>query len=263
MNNALARLKMRLECFGITNRGMVRDLNEDSFLADEKEGIFLVADGMGGLSKGDVASRIAIETIDKFIKQSRVEDITWPIKLREDYSLEENRILAAISLANWNIYNISSEESNHVGMGTTLAGLLIDGDRVVTANVGDSRVYQIRGKTILQLTEDHSLVMEEVRKGNMTPEEARDHPQKHVINRALGIFESTSADLSAHRVQPQDIYLICSDGLSDMISDSEIMALVQPDRGQSLNATGISLIEAANKKGGLDNVTAVLVAFHE
>ena len=171
--------------------------------------------------------------------------------------------MAAISLANWNIYNLSPEESNRVGMGTTLAGLLIDGDRVVAANVGDSRVYQIRGKTILQLTEDHSLVMEEVRKGNMTPEEARDHPQKHVINRALGIFESTSADLSAHRVQPQDIYLLCTDGLSDMVSDSEIMARLQPGRSQSLETAGISLIDVANKKGGHDNVTAVLVGFHE
>jgi len=240
---------------------MVRDHNEDAFLANEEDGLFLVADGMGGLSKGDLASKIAVDTIEHFIKDSRLEDITWPIKPLQEYSLEENRLLAAISLANWNIYNEALKDPVNRGMGTTLAGFLLDGDQLVIANIGDSRIYLIDDTRIQQITDDHSLVMEEVRRGNMTPEEARVHPHKHVINRALGISDSTQADISTRKLKPKELYLLCSDGLSDMITDQEIFAIAKGNAGKDLRELGEALVEKAKKEGGKDNITAVLVSF--
>ena len=252
---------MEIESFGISDTGVVREHNEDNFLDDAEDGLFIVADGMGGLSKGDVASKIAVDSIENFVKQSRLEDITWPIKPQDDYSMEENRFLAAVSLANWNIYKQFTEDPGNRGMGTTLVGLLVDGDKVILANVGDSRIYRIRDEGIKQVTDDHSLVMEEVRKGNMTPEEARNHPQKHVINRALGISDSIKVDISSLEYQEQDIYLLCSDGLSDMVRDEEIMSLAESTRDKPLEELGKNLIDAAKKKGGHDNITVVLVRF--
>ena len=254
---------MQVQSFGVSDRGRIREHNEDSFLANQDDGIFLVADGMGGLSKGDVASRIAVKSIENFITHSRLEDITWPIKPREQYTMEENRFLAAISLANWNIYSEFQKDANSLGMGTTITGFLIDGEQLVIANVGDSRSYLLRDDMIEQLTEDHSLVMEEVRKGNMTPEEARNHPQKHVINRALGISESTQVDISRFAPQAGDLYLLCSDGLSDMITEAEILSLARAHGGKPLEELGNIFIDAALEHGGKDNVTVVFVRFYE
>ena len=171
---------MEIQSCGVSDKGKVRAHNEDSLVADDQDGLYLVADGMGGLSKGDQASRIAVDTIKDFVSQSRAEDITWPIKPQYEYSLEENRLLAAISLANWNVFSEFQKDENNMGMGTTLVGLLLDGDdKFVIANVGDSRIYRVRDHAIRQLTDDHSLVMDEVRRGHMTLEEARTHPQKH------------------------------------------------------------------------------------
>ncbi|MBN2126102.1 MAG: Stp1/IreP family PP2C-type Ser/Thr phosphatase [Deltaproteobacteria bacterium] len=255
---------MHIQSYGTSDKGMLRDHNEDNYLINEEEQLFLVADGMGGLSKGDVASRIAIDTIGHFIVQSRTEDITWPIKPQADYSMEENRLLAGISLANWNIFTEFQKDERHRSMGTTLVGLLVEGDfKVVIANVGDSRIYRIRDNEIQQITDDHSLVMEEVRRGNLTREEARHHPQKHVINRALGISDSTKVDISSLQVKTEDLFLLCSDGLSDMLSDETMLSIVQSNRATSLKAAGDRLIEEANGAGGKDNSTVVLVSFHD
>jgi protein phosphatase len=253
---------VQFESYGLTDRGLLREHNEDHFLANDMAGLFLVADGMGGLSKVDLASQIAIETIGHFIAKSRVEDITWPAGHKQDYSLEQNRFLAAISMANWNIYETFRKDIKNEGMGTTLTGFLVDEDQLVTANVGDSRIYRIRNNMIQQITQDHSLVMEEVRKGRMTLEEARDHPQKHIINRALGISDATQVDIALHTFQSEDLYLLCTDGLSDMISDEHMISLVRLNRSRSLKTLAESLIDAANNQGGLDNVTVVLVCFY-
>lgn len=252
---------MQIESFGISDTGVVREHNEDNFLENVEEGLFLVADGMGGLSRGDLASKIAVDSIENFIKHSRLEDITWPIKPQDEYSMEENRFLAAVSLANWNIYKQFQEDPQNRGMGTTLVGLLLDGDKVVLANVGDSRIYRIRNQSIEQVTDDHSLVMEEVRKGNMTLEEARVHPQKHVINRALGITDSIQVDIASRKYQAQDLYLLCSDGLSDMLRDEEILSLAQSSEGKPLEELGTNLIDMAMNRGGHDNITIVLIRF--
>jgi serine/threonine protein phosphatase PrpC len=254
---------MQVRSFGISHTGLIRGLNEDRFLNVEKEGLFLIADGMGGLAKGDVASRIAVETIENFITKSRREDITWPIKYEKQHSMEENRFLAAVSLANWKIYTEMLRSPRNTPMGTTLVGLLVDGERVILVNIGDSRAYRIRDSQIEQLTEDHSLVMEEVKKGRITLEQARRHPQRHVINRALGIFDRPEVDISTLEIQDGDLYLLCSDGLSDMLLDNEILSLIQSHERNALNDIGEALIHLANGHGGKDNITVVLVTFNE
>jgi protein phosphatase len=254
---------MHFESFAASDTGQVRQLNEDSLLANEREGVFLVADGMGGLSKGDVASRIAVETVNRFITESRTEDITWPIKPQDQYSMEENRFLAAISLANWSVYSEFLRDNRNSAMGTTLVGLLVDKEMAIVTNIGDSRVYLIRNDTIQQVTEDHSLVMDEVRKGNMTLEEARLHPQRHVINRALGIAETARVDISSIALQEGDLFLLCSDGLSDMLTDEELLAITRSNPAGALRELGEQMVSAANEKGGKDNISLVLVRFHD
>jgi protein phosphatase len=254
---------MRFESYAASDRGRVRQLNEDSLLANEQEGIFLVADGMGGLSKGDIASRIAVETVNHFISESRVVDITWPIKPQEQYSMEENRFLAAISMANWGVYSEYLKDGRNSAMGTTLVGLLVDEQAAIITNVGDSRVYLIRNGKIRQVTEDHSLVMDEVRKGTMTPEEARVHSQRHVINRALGIAETARVDISSIGIRGGDLFLLCSDGLSDMLTDEELLAITRSDSAQSLRGLGERMLQEANDRGGKDNISLVLVRFHD
>lgn len=254
---------MQIHAFGICHNGMVRASNEDKFLSNVEGGIFLVADGMGGLSRGALASATAIETIERFIVQSRGEDITWPIQPQKQYTTEENRFLSAIYLANWKIFGIIQEGATNRGMGTTLAGFLVDGERLIISNVGDSRVYLIRNGAIKQLTDDHSVVMEEVRKKNMTLEEARSHPQRHVITRALGIWKSARVDISSLEWEPGDFYVLCTDGLSDMVTDEDILSFIESDKEKPLRELCQEMVDAANDQGGNDNITVVLVRFSE
>lgn len=252
---------MQIEFFGISDRGLHRDHNEDSFLTNEEEGLYLVADGMGGLSKGEVASSIAVDSVNIFIKDSREKNMTLPLGPKEGYSVEENRLMAAIWKANWDIFaEFQKDESNNVGMGTTLVGLLQDENRFVTANVGDSRIYRFRGDELKQLSEDHSVVMEAVKRGDITPEEARTHPHKHIINRALGVYDTVDVDIVTYEVAVGDVYLLCSDGLSDMITDEEILMAYHPNRDGSLENIAGKMVEAAINAGGRDNITVLLVA---
>jgi serine/threonine protein phosphatase PrpC len=252
---------MQIESFGLTDTGLVRSHNEDFFLADSDSGLFLVADGMGGLAKGEVASRMAVDAIEQFIFDSVNEDITWPISPRIEYSESENRFLAAIALANWQIYNTVQQDSAIRGMGATLAGVLIHREEMVITNVGDARVYLIRDGVITQMTEDHSLVMDEVRRGNITLEEARTHPQRNIITRALGIGKSVQADIFNARWRRDDLLLLCSDGLTGMLTDEEILASLNGlgDGAPDLADQARSLVSAANERGGRDNITVVLV----
>ena len=254
---------MQMDAFGICDIGKVRAFNEDHFLSNVGNGIFLVADGMGGLSRGALASATAIETIEKFILRSRSEDITWPARPQRQYTMEENRFLSAISLANSKILEQIQESAINRKMGTTLTGMLVDGERLIISNVGDSRVYLFRNNAIVQLTDDHSVVMEEVRKRHMTLEEARNHPQRHVITRALGLFRSAQVDVSCLEYETGDLYLLCTDGLSDMIADEDILTLVKSNKGNPLNEICQEMVDVANGQGGIDNITVVLVRFSE
>jgi serine/threonine protein phosphatase PrpC len=243
--------------FGETNVGMKRTHNEDSFLNFSDENLFVVADGMGGHSSGEIASQMAVEAISNFFKATRQdEEITWPYKMDKNRPYDENRFIMSIKLANLRIHEAAQREVRYRGMGTTIAGTNFVDDHILVAHVGDSRVYLIRKGHISQITEDHSLLNDFIKAHKLTAEEIANFPHKNVIVRALGMKDNVLVDLSRHKVHPEDIYLMCSDGLSGMVSDKQICEIIRdaPDLAQA----GKSLIEMANQNGGADNITCLL-----
>jgi protein phosphatase len=248
---------MEITSAGETNVGVKRSRNEDNLLKMPEENLFAVADGMGGHSSGEVASQIAVEGIANFFKATRQdEDITWPYKMDKNRPYDENRFIMSVKLANLRIFEASQREARYRGMGTTIAGVnFIDGDALV-AHVGDSRVYRIRNKQMTQLTEDHSLLNDYIKAKKLTPDEIANFPHKNVIVRALGMKETVLVDLSRHTLQAGDTYVSCSDGLSGMVTDEELLEIVNttPD----LQEVVTILINKANEAGGVDNITVVV-----
>jgi serine/threonine protein phosphatase PrpC len=234
---------------------MKRTHNEDYFSLIEDEQLFLVADGMGGHASGEVASKMAAETIGEFYQRTREdEDATWPYKMDRSLSYIENRLVCGIKLANLRIFETSNRDLRYKGMGTTIVSTLVSGDKIYVGHVGDSRVYRVREGEISQLTRDHSLLEDyKEAKPDMTEEEERNFPHKNVITRALGMRETVQVDVLAHDIQDKDVFLLCSDGLSGMIEDAKIMELVKG--ASDLELAVSSLVEAANEVGGTDNVT--------
>jgi protein phosphatase len=248
---------MEITSAGETNVGVKRSRNEDNLLKMPEENLFAVADGMGGHSSGEVASQIAVEGIANFFKATRQdEDITWPYKMDKNRPYDENRFIMSVKLANLRIFEASQREARYRGMGTTIAGVnFIDGDALV-AHVGDSRVYRIRNKQMTQLTEDHSLLNDYIKAKKLTPDEIANFPHKNVIVRALGMKETVLVDLSRHTLQAGDTYVSCSDGLSGMVTDEELLEIINttPD----LQEVVTILINKANEAGGVDNITVVV-----
>jgi len=248
---------MQLVAAGKTDVGVKRSHNEDNFLTLPEEHVFVVADGMGGHSSGEIASQIAVEGIANFFKATRQdEDITWPYKMDKNRPYDENRFIMSIKLANLRIFEASQRESRYRGMGTTIAGMNFVERDILVAHVGDSRVYRIRSGKIDQLTEDHSLLNDYIKAKKLTQEEIDNFPHKNVIVRALGMKETVLVDLSRLPVQPGDVYLACSDGLSGMVTDEQILDVV--NNNSDLQQVTEILIKMANQAGGVDNITAVL-----
>ena len=248
---------MEITAAGETNVGVKRSRNEDNLLKMPEENLFAVADGMGGHSSGEVASQIAVEGIANFFKATRQdEDITWPYKMDKNRPYDENRFIMSVKLANLRIFEASQREARYRGMGTTIAGVnFIDGDALI-AHVGDSRVYRVRNKQMTQLTEDHSLLNDYIKAKKLTPDEIANFPHKNVIVRALGMKETVLVDLSRHTLQAGDIYVSCSDGLSGMVTDEELLEVINttPDLQEAVT----TLINKANEAGGVDNITVVV-----
>jgi len=244
---------------GNTHPGMKRELNEDNFTILEEQGVYVVADGMGGHNAGEVASEIAVKTVeDFFLKSSRDEEMTWPYKLDPSLSLDANKLMVGIKFANRRIYSSSSSNASYAGMGTTVVSILTaDTDEIYVSHVGDSRCYCYFEDNLIQVTDDHSLVNEYIKAGQITKEQAINFPHKNVIMRALGMKDNVLVDIQKRKVQPGEIYLLCSDGLSDMVDDPSIEAIFA--KKMSLDETTQALIDAANANGGKDNITVVLV----
>lgn len=253
---------MNIDFGASTHVGMKRDHNEDSFLAMPEAGLFAVCDGMGGYAAGEVASKLACDEVRQFFELTSVDhDATWPFKLDKALSYDENRLAVAVRLANQTVHEQSQTDPKCRGMGTTFVGLLFTEDKhVVVAHAGDSRAYVFRDGELNRLTGDHSLVEEYVRMGRLTVEEAKTFPQKNIILRALGQQRTIEVEVHTHEPQQGDIFMLCSDGLSGMLEDEQMRDML---RGQSglgqLNACAQTMIDAANKAGGLDNITCVLV----
>ncbi|MDD9941477.1 MAG: Stp1/IreP family PP2C-type Ser/Thr phosphatase [Myxococcales bacterium] len=242
---------------GKTDVGRKRTHNEDNFALVNEEHLFLVADGMGGHSSGEVASGMAIETMSEFFKATSADpDATWPYKMDKTRGYEENRLVTGIKLANRRIYEASQRENRLHGMGTTIVSLLCVQNQCLIGHVGDSRVYRLRGEVLEQLTEDHSLLNDYIKMKSMSQEEIENFPHKNVIVRALGMKESVKVDALLDMPQPGDTYILCSDGLAGPISDEEIRALALEH--QNLEAAAGAMIERANENGGPDNITVVL-----
>jgi serine/threonine protein phosphatase PrpC len=252
---------MEFRSFGFSDVGRLRNHNEDTYLCNPKEKLFLVADGMGGHASGETASQLAIRHIEEFVIRSRSNDVKWPKKERKDLTLEQHRLLSAVSSANRHIMEVASRSPELKGMGTTVVGALIEGDHIAVVNVGDSRLYRIRNKDIEQMTKDHSLVGERVRRGEITREEARKDSMKHILTRALGVLEKPKIDLSLLEIMPKDLYLICSDGLYQMLEDQKMLSIIDSIEDRSLYKIGLSLVLQANLAGGADNITVVLLSF--
>jgi protein phosphatase len=249
---------LRIEAAGETNVGRKRNHNEDNFAILAEYGLFLVADGMGGHACGEVASKMAIETIAEFFKETAEDpDKTWPYKLDRGRGYEENRFIMGVKLANLRIHEAAASDRKKKGMGTTFAGLFVLDSGSYVAHVGDSRVYRFRGGQLEQLTDDHSLLNEYVKMGRLSPAEIEAFPHKNVIMRALGMKETVKVDTRLEEPQLGDVLLVCSDGLSGPVKDEEIAAILAAHEG--IEEAAAKLIEAANRNGGPDNVTVVLV----
>jgi len=255
-------LLMQFRSFGFSDKGKTRKNNEDRYLCNEEERLFLVADGLGGHASGEEVSQLAVECIEEFVIRSRSsDDIPWPIKYRKNLSSEQNRLMAATTYAHYRICDVAEANPSMKGMCTTLVGVVIEGDHLAIVNIGDSRLYQIRGGVIEQITRDHSWVEEQVQEGLLTKEEARRHPQRHVLTSVLGGEKRLRMDVSRAGILKNDLYLLCSDGLYSMLDDSEIVARINAIENESLYKLGLSLVLEANLVGGLDNITVVLISF--
>lgn len=254
---------MRVESDFISDVGLKRKANEDNFCADDQQSLYVVADGMGGHAAGEIASQLAVETIEQFVKLTSVDhDVTWPFGLDGNLSLNGNRLKTSIRFANRRVLEKTREKAEYEGMATTVVAALIGEDRADIAHVGDSRIYLIREGKIRCVTSDHSWVNEQVLSGIIDSAQARTHPLRNVVTRALGGKEDLEVEMQSLELQDLDLLLLCSDGLTSMIDDDEILRIILAD-GNDMNQALASLVEAANGSGGDDNTTAILVSCYE
>jgi serine/threonine protein phosphatase PrpC len=242
---------VKLKVSGKTDVGMIRSGNEDSFQVDEERRVFIVADGMGGHAAGEVASEMAVQIVMREIKDvSDLSDGSATKMLGE-----------ALKLANRAIHDRTITEVDKQGMGTTASVLMLQGSRYLIGQVGDSRVYLLRDGALKQVTKDHSYVQEQVDLGNLTPEQARYHPYSNVITRCVGASPEVEPDVYTGEARTGDIFLVASDGLTGMVDDRRLaqllMSRAEPERKVQ------SLIAEANGRGGLDNITAIVVQVDE
>jgi protein phosphatase len=248
----------RVIATGETNVGMKRPHNEDSFAVLEEDHLYVVADGMGGHASGEVASKMAIDTLREFFRATSADpEATWPYKMDKARGYEENRLITSVKLANLRIFEHAQRDPKLRGMGTTLVAILIVDDGVLIAHVGDSRAYRLRDGKLEQLTEDHSLLNDYIKMKKLTDEEIRNFPHKNVIVRALGMKESVKVDTILDPPKPGDLYILCSDGLCGPVNDQEIREIASSHTTDLKAACG-TLIDRANQNGGPDNITVVL-----
>jgi len=254
---------MRLESAGKTHVGMKRNHNEDNYLLLPEENLFCVADGMGGHSSGEIASKIAVTEVSEFFKYTAKDrDITWPFKMDKNRNYDENRLATAIKVANARIFEASQAEAKYRGMGTTIVSCYFVNGETLVGHVGDSRFHRFVAaeQQLVQLTEDHSLLNDYIKAKKLTPEEIENFPHKNVIVRALGMKDSVVVDVTRLTPEENDVFLLCSDGLSGMVPDPKMEEILakQPD----IDKAAQNLIDAANAAGGNDNVSCILIRWH-
>jgi protein phosphatase len=252
---------MRILSYGGTDPGRKRANNEDAYLVNDGRCLYAVADGIGGREGGEVASRIAVDTLAEALPDLLADkDRTPAAGTAADGRPEVPALRRAVSLMNRKILDAASKNAALTGMGTTLTALLLAGKRAFIAHIGDSRLYRLRSGKLDQLSNDHSMVAEQVRAGLITAEKALASPYRHVITRALGIEQEDVPDVMEQPVQQGDTFLLCTDGLTDMVGDREIAGILA---GKPPREAVKKLIDTANANGGVDNITVVVVQVTE
>jgi len=253
---------VQIDSDGLTDVGRVRTNNEDSFRILEALHLFVLSDGMGGEAHGEVASSMAVETIVNYCTEAKKDsDITLAGAPGDHWAEKTKRLQNAVSLANSRIYQSAQKNPEQRGMGATVTATWYDNGRLSIAHVGDSRAYLLRGGTLQQLTNDHSLVAEQVRRGIITPQEAEASEMQSVLLRALGAHSQVEVDVDEVGIYPRDILLLCSDGLTRMVTEPEIAGSLQAETDPASAAR--KLIALANERGGIDNITVIVARFQE
>lgn len=243
---------------GRTDTGMVREHNEDCFLIVPESGIAMLADGMGGHLAGEVASAMAVDQVTHYLLNTFAQARQAKVPAGDGDSFEAAALVAAIKTANTAIHDASHAKPEQAGMGTTIVVAAFHDHLLTVAHVGDSRLYRYRNGELTQVTEDHSMVQELLRRGLITPEEARTSVNRNLVTRALGVDPVVEVDVREQTFEDGDTYLLCSDGLNDVLTDEEIAAMLA-QHGDSLETATQQMIAEVNARGGPDNVSVVLV----
>lgn len=246
-----------LEVVRLSDVGQRRDHNEDAIASDIEIGLLVLADGMGGYKAGEVASEIAILTMLAELKETMAQLDPGQVDPVTGMQAEAMLLMDAAAKANASIFSVSESQPQCAGMGTTLVAALFTNNKVLVGHIGDSRMYRLRGERFEQLTEDHSLLQEQLSSGLITPEQAKLSNNKNLVTRAVGIDSAVELELHEHDVEVGDIYLLCSDGLTDLVEDADIHAVLS---GWSSNPEMVAnqLVQMANDNGGKDNISVIL-----
>ena len=252
------RLSSALEIVERSDPGLVRGQNEDSVLTDARHGLAILADGMGGYNAGEVASRMATTLLASGLKAAFATTAAHHIDSSTGQPFGVRCLVEQIEDVNSAIYRASGKEERFGGMGTTLVASVFCDDQVIVAHVGDSRLYRLRGDEFVALTRDHSLLQEQLDSGLITAEEARHSTNRNLVTRAVGVDAEVDVEIHLHQVRPGDLYLLCSDGLYDMVDEADIRHALLT-LGDNLVALANHLVQMANDNGGEDNVSVVLV----
>ena len=251
-------VRVRIVSGGVTDVGRVRTNNEDCYRIVAPQNLFVLSDGMGGEAHGEVASALAVETVVKHCLDAEANPASLVLgEMQPGWSAKTKRLSTAVHLANENIFKSAEENPERHGMGATLTAAWIDGTKLSLAHVGDSRAYLLRSGSLLQLTRDHSLVAEQVRRGILTAAEAEESEMQSVLLRALGAQPEIEVDAEEHILFPRDVLLLCCDGLTRMVTEPEIAGTLQAETNPTSAAE--KLIALANERGGLDNITVIVV----
>jgi len=247
---------MKITAFGLTDVGKRRETNEDDFLLEPGRGVYAVADGMGGHAAGEIASRLAIETLQEVLQRNDTAAERMSVEDAAEW------LRGAVVEANRRICDSIRLHEERRGMGTTVVALVHSGEDAVVGHVGDSRLYVLRGGELVRMTSDHSWVNEQVKLGLMDDDTAQRHPMRNIVTRALGSRPDVLVDLTSMQVRPGDVFLLCSDGLNTMLADEQIHALLLAHRHDP-EAACRALVVETNRHGGEDNVTVVVACVAE
>ena len=250
-------LRGKIRFSELTDTGMVRDHNEDAIGTNQDMGLMVLADGMGGYNAGEVASGIAVQTISELAAEGANREERNDIDPNTGMMRQTIVLRDAIARANKIIYQTAQSQTHCEGMGTTLVAAMFYDDRISIAHVGDSRAYRLRNEKFEQLTMDHSLLQELVDRGFYSEEEAQRSTNRNYVTRALGVEPTVEVEVQEYEVLPDDIYLLCSDGLPDMVEDEDIHLTISTFNA-SLDVVGQQLVQVANDNGGRDNVSVML-----